>query len=145
MERAYELKQDLHESNMLVNYYSPDARYGVEESKAAAEHRRTGDVHYCLIDFNISFSPPLETALETYTRPADDAYWGAPIYQPADICLGEHAYSPFAFDVACLGNIYRTSFHVRPPLVSTPLRLVPNDARRASSPTFLSWLRCLTR
>ncbi|KAI0661359.1 kinase-like domain-containing protein [Cubamyces menziesii] len=103
--------RDLHESNMLVNYYSPDARYGVEESKAAAEHRRTGDVHYCLIDFNISFSPPLETALETYTRPAYDAYWGAPVYQPADICLGEHAYSPFAFDVACLGNIYRTSFH----------------------------------
>lgn len=84
----------------------------------AAEHRRTGDVHYCLMDFNISLCTSLDTGLDSFYRPREEAMMGAPAYQPPDVSLGEPIYNPFAYDVACLGNIYRVFFTVRHPSCS---------------------------
>ena len=80
---------------------------------AAAEHRRTGDVHYCLMDFNISLCASLDTTLGSFQRPFEESTMGAPAYHPPDLLLGEQTYNPFTYDVACLGNLYRIYFTVR--------------------------------
>ena len=100
---------------MLVNCYIPDALFSTDALKIAAEHRCAGDVHYCLMDFDISLCASLDTALDSFDRPSDEAAMGAPSYHPSDVSLGEPSYNPFAYDVACLGNIYRVFFTVRCP------------------------------
>ena len=98
---------------MLLNCYSPDAQFSTNAQNIADAHRRTGDVHYSLMDFNLSLCAPLDTPLESYYRPSEEALVGAPCYLPSDISLGEQFYNPFAYDVACLGNMYRVFFTVR--------------------------------
>ncbi|KAI0363342.1 hypothetical protein BV20DRAFT_958483, partial [Pilatotrama ljubarskyi] len=74
------------------------------------EHRRAGEASYCLYDFNLSIQLPLDTSLRDCRRPAIESMITQASIQPKDIMLGEHVYNPFAFDVACLGNIFRVHF-----------------------------------
>ncbi|EIW63542.1 uncharacterized protein TRAVEDRAFT_17848 [Trametes versicolor FP-101664 SS1] len=107
--------QDITEWNMLMNCYNPyspknarDLLYG---------HRSPSDVHYCIYDFDISRIFPPNAPLNACRRPASDSYEGAPPYHPLDASCGEYYYDPFAFDVGCLGNLYRTFFSTMVPLI----------------------------
>ncbi|KAI0369723.1 hypothetical protein BV20DRAFT_945797 [Pilatotrama ljubarskyi] len=102
--------KDIHQSNMLINCYTPDTHVADDIGKVLAKFRTTEDVHYNLFDFNISLRLPMDTSLKKCRRPAHEASWGSPIYHPPDVALGECEYNPFAFDVACLGNLYRVYF-----------------------------------
>ncbi|KAL7281812.1 hypothetical protein ACG7TL_005135 [Trametes sanguinea] len=75
------------------------------------------DVHYSLIDFDISLCLPMETSLTAYRRSSWEAYQGTPIYHTQDVDFGEHDYNPFAYDVGSLGNFYRIWFWKTVPFV----------------------------
>ncbi|KAI9068262.1 hypothetical protein FKP32DRAFT_1587848 [Trametes sanguinea] len=102
--------RDLCENNMVVNCYCPEVVYYRHLRPVLAQHRRSKDVHYCLIDFNISLCPPMDVSLTSYRHPSDEAWWGASLYHPQDVQRGEPEYNPFAYDVGSLGNLYRFWF-----------------------------------
>lgn len=68
---------------------------------------------YCLFDFNLSLKLPLETSLQDCRISAAGAYGRGTFWaHPQDIAQGEYEYNPFAFDVACLGNVFLGEFFV---------------------------------
>ncbi|KAI0355663.1 hypothetical protein OH77DRAFT_1495940 [Trametes cingulata] len=101
---------DIHQNNMLINCYNPDVYMGEDIAAVLADFRTTKEAHYNLFDFNISLRFPPDTSLVACRRPAHEASWGAPVYHPPDVSLGAAEYNPFAFDVACLGNLFRAYF-----------------------------------
>ncbi|KAI0355664.1 hypothetical protein OH77DRAFT_1424609 [Trametes cingulata] len=101
--------RDIHQSNMLVDCYSQELEVA-GMGPAHAEHRRTKEASYCLYDFNLSIQLPPDTSLRDCRRPAQEAMTTESSIQPQDIILGEHVYNPFAFDVGCLGNLFRVHF-----------------------------------
>ncbi|KAI9067547.1 hypothetical protein FKP32DRAFT_1563515 [Trametes sanguinea] len=109
--------KDVQESNMVVNCYCPDILYPNLLGAVLPQHRRTGDVHYSLIDFDISLCLPMETSLTAYRRPSWEAYLGTPLYHTQDVDFGERDYNPFAYDVGSLGNFYRIWFWIAVPFV----------------------------
>ncbi|EIW63526.1 uncharacterized protein TRAVEDRAFT_43812 [Trametes versicolor FP-101664 SS1] len=46
-----------------------------------------------------------------------ESYEGTPLYHPLDTSCGEYDYNPFAYDVACLGNLYRIHFSTIVPTI----------------------------
>lgn len=100
---------------MLVDCYSPDIEIW-KMDPVLDNHRRTSQpgAQYCIFDFDTSIQLPPDTCLREARRPARESRITVSPFQPADIDLGEHAYNPFAYDVACLGNVYRVYFSVSP-------------------------------
>ncbi|KAI0630175.1 hypothetical protein C8Q77DRAFT_1136785 [Trametes polyzona] len=68
------------------------------------------DVHYCVFDFDISDVLPRDVSVKTYRSDSVWTYYGTASYHPPDAWHGEHDYNPFAFDVGCLGNLYKSMF-----------------------------------
>ncbi|OJT03961.1 hypothetical protein TRAPUB_5354, partial [Trametes pubescens] len=96
---------DISEWNMLVNCYNP---YSPKSARHLLDgHRSPSDVHYCLFDFDISHIFPRDAPLSVCRRPSAESYEGALSYHPFDTSCGEYDYNPFAYDVACLGNLYK--------------------------------------
>ncbi|KAI0630194.1 hypothetical protein C8Q77DRAFT_1136856 [Trametes polyzona] len=99
--------RDIIDDNMLVNCYNLETRFDLPGAQESLDCHRSAtdpsDVHYCLFDFDICHIFPLDAPLQACRRPADEAWAGAPSYQPDDVWRGEHDYDPFAYDVACLG------------------------------------------
>lgn len=124
--------QDIDPSNMLVNWYCSDAASDGCEHRWR-EHRRSAAVKYVLFDFDLSLQLPPQTSLKKCRRPAEEAFTGKKMYYPYDVYQGEPYYNPFAFDVACLGNLYLCWFivSVSPTLVtlSSNDRSAGGDAR----------------
>ncbi|KAI0823891.1 hypothetical protein BC628DRAFT_1489800 [Trametes gibbosa] len=87
--------RDISESNMLVNWYCCSLNTDLCFQRWR-EHCRSPNVTYALFDLDLSLILPADT----------EALAGQPIYQPYDVDQGERHYNPFAFDVACLGNLY---------------------------------------
>ncbi|KAI0363261.1 hypothetical protein BV20DRAFT_958641 [Pilatotrama ljubarskyi] len=103
--------RDIHQSNILTDCYSQETE-DAYMGPAHAEHRRAGEASYCLYDFNLSIQLPLDASLLECRRLAKEATITQSAIQPNDIILGEHVYNPFAFDVGCLGNLFRVHFWV---------------------------------
>lgn len=74
------------------------------------EHIQSPAVEYALFDFDLSLQMPLDISLKKCRRPAHEAFKGKRSYIPEDVFHGEPHYNPFAFDVACLGNLYLCYF-----------------------------------
>ncbi|KAI0675110.1 kinase-like domain-containing protein [Trametes maxima] len=100
--------RDIDTTNILINCYDPTSDFIHE--KVVAKHRRNGAATYCLFDFNLSTQLPPDTSVRHCRRPATEAFLVMPAYMPNDALLGEPSYNPFAFDVGCLGNIFRIFF-----------------------------------
>ncbi|KAI0355662.1 hypothetical protein OH77DRAFT_1495961 [Trametes cingulata] len=117
--------RDIHDTNIAVNWY---CGHGHHETCAQrlSEHSRSPLAAYALFDFDLSLQLPLETDVKRCRRPALEAFIGKRSYHPADVYQGESHYNPFAFDVACLGNLYLYHFAEAIPIV--PL-LAPLFAR----------------
>ncbi|OJT06795.1 hypothetical protein TRAPUB_2352 [Trametes pubescens] len=105
-----DLPLDISEWNMLVNCYNP---YSPKSARHLLDgHRSPSDVHYCLFDFDISHIFPRDAPLSVCRRPSAESYEGALSYHPFDTSCGEYDYNPFAYDVACLGNLYKVHLSV---------------------------------
>ena len=111
--------QDIDFHNIMVNYYCFGLR-GKKFSHAVEEHRQSPDAVHCLMDFDRSLKLPSDTSLDTCRLPAEAAMVSGTPYRPPDLCLAEHDYNPFAYDVACLGNMFRITYVVRRPLCCSP-------------------------
>nr|VWO98242.1 N/A [Ganoderma boninense] len=110
------LLKDIDFHNIMVNYYV----FGLYREKfyqALEAHRRRPDALHCLMDFDRSLKLPLSTSLDTCRRPAGESLVTGTPYQPSDLDLAEHDYNPFAFDVGCLGNMFRISYADLVPIV----------------------------
>lgn len=103
--------KDIHETNILMNYYNPESPYEIARPPAD-KHKGPPDIHYCLFDFDISCSFARDAPLDACRRPSRESFDGAPAYHPRDTMHGEHDYDPFAYDVGCLGNLYIIMFAV---------------------------------
>ncbi|KAI0355650.1 hypothetical protein OH77DRAFT_1424591 [Trametes cingulata] len=111
--------RDINTSNVLMNCYSPALEEWCTED-VVREHVRTSDeVAYCLFDFDLSLQLPLETDIRSARRPSLEAFRGAPAFHPSDVWCGPPTYNPFAFDVACLGNLLLYHFACIIPIVPT--------------------------
>ncbi|KAI0332318.1 hypothetical protein GY45DRAFT_1274190 [Cubamyces sp. BRFM 1775] len=97
--------RDIHEVNVLVNWYCLDGNQDSCSERMRA-HYRSPSALYALFDFDMALKLPSSTSLKDCRRPAEEAYSGHPEYQPDDVYQGERHYNPFAFDVACLGNLF---------------------------------------
>ncbi|KAI0359430.1 hypothetical protein OH77DRAFT_1395217, partial [Trametes cingulata] len=109
--------RDINTSNVLINCYSP-ALEEYDTADIVREHIHTSDeVAYCLFDFDLSVQLPLETDIRSARRPSLEAFRGAPAFHPSDVWCGPPTYNPFAFDVACLGNLLLYHFACLIPIV----------------------------
>ncbi|KAI0645513.1 hypothetical protein C8Q79DRAFT_1119239 [Trametes meyenii] len=97
--------RDIDTSNMLINRYDPTSES--TDKEALAEYINSGAARYCLFDFNLSIQLPPDTCLRSCRRPAIESVTALTSYTPDDIALGQPFYNPFAFDVGCLGNMFR--------------------------------------
>lgn len=106
--------ENIDRQNILVNCYSlyrPVFDIRVE----MRDHRRNPDVVYCLFDFDGSPQLPVDTPLNNCRVAASGAMVALSPYHPLDVVSGEAEYNPFAFDVACLGNILELYLSVSSP------------------------------
>ncbi|RPD59803.1 acid protease [Lentinus tigrinus ALCF2SS1-6] len=103
------LLKDLDHQNILVNCYSLyQSVYDLQAEMR--EHRRSPEIAYCLFDFDRALQFPLDTPLRSCRTPASGAMVALSPYHPLDVSFGESEYNPFAFDVACLGNMFKLHF-----------------------------------
>ncbi|PIL33029.1 hypothetical protein GSI_04478 [Ganoderma sinense ZZ0214-1] len=102
--------RDIDFHNIMVNYYVFAFDDGDAFYRALEEHRQGPDAYHCLMDFDRSLKLPLSTSLDTCRLSADESMVSGTPYQPPDLNLAEHDYNPFAYDVGCLGNMFRTSY-----------------------------------
>ncbi|KAI0745683.1 hypothetical protein C8Q76DRAFT_37720 [Earliella scabrosa] len=101
--------RDICEYNIVTNCYRLDQDR--EQLRTdLREHWKRDDVVWALMDYDQSIKHPENVSLNHYRRPADEAWAGAALYRPDDVCLGEPTYNPFAYDVAMLGNLFRVHF-----------------------------------
>ncbi|KAI0645511.1 hypothetical protein C8Q79DRAFT_1010463 [Trametes meyenii] len=100
--------RDIDTTNMLINCYDPTSR--MMDTEVVAEHARSGAATYCLFDFNLSIQLPPDTCLRNCRRPAIESVTALTTFMPDDIVLGEPFYNPFAFDVGCLGNVFKSYY-----------------------------------
>ena len=96
----------------MNNYYSL-WHYSLDFSSRLSEYRRTSRILYCLFDFNLSVQFPLETPLHKCRLVADTVVFPTTPCAPWQMLLGAYDYDPFAYDVACLGNMFRARYSVR--------------------------------
>ncbi|KAH9895166.1 hypothetical protein C8Q73DRAFT_644721 [Cubamyces lactineus] len=109
--------RDIHESNILLNWYCRDVQKA-SCTKCLRAHYQSSSALYALFDFDLSLHLPPSTSLKDCLRPASEAFIGRSDYHPTDIYQGEPYYNPFAFDVACLGNLF--SFYFAEAIPSSP-------------------------
>ena len=95
----------------MVNYYT-FGPYATEFIDILGEHRRGPNALHCLMDFDRSLQFPASTPIDACRLPAEAAMVSATPYQPPDLDLAEYDYNPFAFDVGCLGNMFRITYAV---------------------------------
>ena len=64
------------------------------------------DVVYAIFDYDLAL--PLEPGLPlaSYRLPAYKSFCGCFSFHPEDAAHAQLEYNPFAFDVACLGNMF---------------------------------------
>ncbi|KAI0769790.1 kinase-like domain-containing protein [Trametes elegans] len=98
--------RDISDHNMLVNCYCPDVDASGTKEVIQQHIRENKSVTYCLFDFSMSIRFPSDTNIRTACRPSTEAWNGSPKYHPSDYWRGKPTYNPFAFDVACLGNVF---------------------------------------
>ncbi|KAI0821648.1 hypothetical protein BC628DRAFT_1422467 [Trametes gibbosa] len=122
--------RDIDDSNIVTNWFCYDNDWD-HRLQRILEHCQTPDALYALFDFDLSIQLPAETSLKHCRRPADEALIGKSFYHPGDITMGESYYNPFAYDVACLANIFIFHFSEAIPLV--PL-LAPLFGKMTISP-----------
>ncbi|KAJ8454678.1 hypothetical protein ONZ51_g12893 [Trametes cubensis] len=101
--------RDIHETNILLNWYCRDIQKASCTERLRA-HYQSSSALYALFDFDLSLHLPPTTSLKDCLRPASEAFIGRSDYHPTDIYQGEPYYNPFAFDVACLGNLFSYYF-----------------------------------
>ncbi|KAI0661354.1 hypothetical protein C8Q70DRAFT_710054 [Cubamyces menziesii] len=109
--------RDIHESNIMINWYCGNGQDEDDCAERRRAHYRSPSALYALLDFDFSLQLPLETSLRDCRRPASQAFDGKDDYHPADVHQGERHYNPFAFDVACLGNLFLYHFANAIPVV----------------------------
>ncbi|KAM5534035.1 hypothetical protein V8D89_012298 [Ganoderma adspersum] len=101
--------RDIDFHNIMVNFYS----FGIYRDNfwhALEEHRHGPDALHCLMDFDRSLKLPSSTVLGACRLPAEAAMVSGTPYRPPDLNLAEHDYDPFAYDVGCLGNMFRITY-----------------------------------
>ncbi|RPD78062.1 hypothetical protein L226DRAFT_543568 [Lentinus tigrinus ALCF2SS1-7] len=101
--------RDLDRHNILVNCYSLHRPVSALNTEMR-EHRRSSEIAYCLFDFDRALQLPLDTPLKSCRVAASGAMVALSPYHPLDVSYGESEYNPFAFDVACLGNMFKLYF-----------------------------------
>ncbi|KAJ8468443.1 hypothetical protein ONZ51_g9637 [Trametes cubensis] len=102
--------RDIHESNIMINWYCGNGGDEDDCAERRRAHYRSPSALYALLDFDFSLQLPLKTSLRDCRRPACEAFDGKDDYHPYDVFQGERHYNPFAFDVACLGNLFLYHF-----------------------------------
>ncbi|OBZ74118.1 hypothetical protein A0H81_06460 [Grifola frondosa] len=103
--------RDISLSNMMVNLFSAVNFREVNRLRPVLEkHRSSSHARYCLFDFNLSIQFPPGKPVEGYRSPSKEAYRGTDDYHPWDVYQGQFEYNPFAFDVGCLGNVFKSRF-----------------------------------
>ncbi|KAI0363330.1 hypothetical protein BV20DRAFT_1066263 [Pilatotrama ljubarskyi] len=102
--------RDINISNVLVNCYCQSLEEWKTEETIREYIQTSDEVAYALFDFDLSVQFPLDTDIRSARRPSREAFRGAPIYHPSDVWCGPPGYNPFAFDVACLGNLFLYHF-----------------------------------
>ncbi len=105
--------QDIDQSNIVINWYCNKSPTDLC-TRRLREHVRSPAVEYALFDFDLSLQIPLDASLKRCRRPSYEAFEGKGAYHPADVLQGELYYNPFAFDVACMGNLYLCYFKASP-------------------------------
>ena len=76
------------------------------------EHLNSSGLTFCFFDYDIAIQLPKNASLYDTRRPAWEGDCGSVEFHPRDIYLGQPEYNPFAFDVACLGNLFLYNFTV---------------------------------
>lgn len=94
----------------MTNFYSL-MEYGERFSSRMQENRRDPRIQYALIDYNLSIMSGQDASEQECRLPADTA-WVSALAFPPDVLRGQYDYDPFAYDVGCLGNIFRFHFVV---------------------------------
>ncbi|TFK91607.1 hypothetical protein K466DRAFT_659930 [Polyporus arcularius HHB13444] len=102
-------RRDVDEQNVMNNFYTLWRPADAFRTRLT-EHRRTSRVLYCLFDFNLSVQFPLDTPLRECRLVTGKCTSFGSGYRPWDLSFGAYDYDPFAYDVACLGNIFRAHF-----------------------------------
>ncbi|PIL33032.1 hypothetical protein GSI_04481 [Ganoderma sinense ZZ0214-1] len=108
--------RDIDFHNIIVNYYT-FGRFTETFLHALEEHRRGPDAFHCLMDFDRSLKFPPDTSLDACRLPAEEALVSGTPYHPSDLNLAEHNYNPFAYDVGCLGNLFRINYAEIVPII----------------------------
>ena len=85
------------------------------------EHLSTPDVAFCFFEYDLAIQLPINVGIRDARRSAWEGNRGSLQYHPRDISLAEPEYNPFAFDVACLGNMFLHHFTVSLSLSSLTL------------------------
>ena len=95
---------------MVVNHYSATFVAKVSQSRKKWRHDNLSNnqVRYGIIDFDVSMILPEDVK----RLPCTYAYCAPPRLHPKDIDAGEYDYDPYAFDVACLGYCFVSTFDV---------------------------------
>ncbi len=144
MRRLLTAPQDIDEHNIMNNIYSL-WEYGPEFAPTLAQHRRTSRVLYCLFDFNLSVQFSLDKPLHECRLIADPSTMSGTPYGPLDVSLGVCDYDPFAYDVACLGNMFRAQLAVSVEFVATCDVSLTSSIFRTSLAAFQSLLHFSTK
>ncbi len=131
--------QDIDDHNIMTNFYSV-VWYGAQFATPLRDHRRDPRTQYALIDFNLSMIFDEDASELDCRLPAEAALVSATPFQPSDLWLGEYDYDPFAYDVGCLGNMFRVNFAVSVSLSTmranhSPCKLGGRPFRPFISPT----------
>ncbi len=100
----------------MSNFYTLGERGEPAFINRLVQHGRTSRILYCLFDFNMSVQFPLDTPLRECRLVTNDHIFSYSPFRPLDLNYGEYDYDPFAYDVACLGNMFRSKFAVSPVL-----------------------------
>ncbi|TBU25143.1 hypothetical protein BD311DRAFT_670288 [Dichomitus squalens] len=108
--------RDIRQTNVLVDGYCPE----LEETQSIVivkEHVTSPDVAFCFFDYDLAIQLPKDVSLRDARRPAWEGNRGSLEYHPHDISLAQPEYNPFAYDVACLGNLFLHHFTDAIPVV----------------------------
>ncbi|TBU25142.1 hypothetical protein BD311DRAFT_670303, partial [Dichomitus squalens] len=107
--------RDIREDNTLVNGYCPELERF--ESKAiVGKHLHSPDVAFSFFDYDLAIQLPSNVSVKNSRRPAWEGNRDSPQFHPLhDIYFAQPEYNPFAFDVACLGNMFLYHFTVSIP------------------------------
>ncbi|XP_006457401.1 hypothetical protein AGABI2DRAFT_123271 [Agaricus bisporus var. bisporus H97] len=97
------LHRDIKLGNVLVSHFGDDDTL-YENCSVRSQLQWSGQLTYCLFDFDISMMLPMDTD-RTRCRLPYKLSWDGSGYQPHDTMQGEFDYNPFAYDVGTLGSV----------------------------------------